>query len=167
MDLPPRMRHLPFRRIQLILVAGADHPLSRRVAAGQMVTWKDLTDQALILREHGSSSRLAAVDRLAYEGVVTHVVMESGSVDFIKRYVVEGKAMAFLYEPDLRDELDAGRLVRIPLADGELELETSIVLLPDVARTPAVRAFLQVLEESATAGWSVLPDSGGAAHAIH
>ena len=167
MDLPLRMRHLPFRRIQLILVAGATHPLAQRVAAGEMVTWKDLTDQALILREHGSSSRLAAVDRLAHEDVVTHVVMESGSVDFIKRYVAEGKAMAFLYEPDLRDELDAGRLVRIPLADGELELETSIVLLPDVARTPAVRAFLQVLEESATAGWSVLPDSGGAAHAIH
>jgi DNA-binding transcriptional LysR family regulator len=166
-DLPPRMRHLPFRRIQLILVAGADHPLSQRVAAGELLNWKDLTDQALILREHGSSSRLAAVDRLAHEDVVTRVVMESGSVDFIKRYVAEGKAMAFLYEPDLRDELDAGRLVRIPLEGGELELETAIVLLPDGARTPAVRAFLQVLEESATAGWSVLPDSGGVAHAIH
>jgi DNA-binding transcriptional LysR family regulator len=75
--------------------------------------------------------------------------------------------MAFLYEPDLRDELDAGRLVRIPLEGGELELETAIVLLPDGARNPAVRAFLQVLEESATAGWSVLPDSGGVSHAIH
>lgn len=166
-DLPPRMRHLPFRRIHLILVAGADHPLAQRVAAGEPVTWKDLTDQPLILREHGSSSRLAAVDRLTHEDVATRVVMESGSVDFIKRYVAEGKALAFLYEPDLRDELEGGRLVRIPLAGGELELETYTVLLPDAARTPAVRAFLQVLEESATAGWSVLPDSGETTHAIH
>ncbi len=166
-DLPPRLRRLPFRQIHLILVAGVDHPLAHRVAAGEQVEWQDLSDQPLILREHGSSSRHAAVDRLAREGVASRVIMESGSVDFIKRYVAEGKALAFLYEPDLREELEAGRLVRIPLAGGDLELETLIVLLPEVGRTPPVRAFLQVLEESATAGWSVLPDRSAAPGAIH
>jgi len=159
-DYPPRVRYQHYRWVQLVLVASADHPLALRAAAGEQISWRDLADQPLILREQGSSSRLAALERLALEGVTPRVAMESGSVDFIMRYVAEGKAVAFLFEPDIRDELQAGRLVRVPLVEGELELETNIVLLPDVTRTPAVRAFLQVLDESAASGWSVLPDDG-------
>jgi len=159
-DYPPRVRYQHYRWVQLVLVASADHPLALRAAMGEQISWRDLADQPLILREQGSSSRLAALERLALEGVTPRVAMESGSVDFIMRYAAEGKAVAFLFEPDIRDELHSGQLVRVPLVEGELELETNIVLLPDVSRTPAVRAFLQVLDESAAAGWNVLPDDG-------
>lgn len=157
-DYPARVRHQHYRWVQLVLVTGADHPLALRAAGGESISWRDLADQPVILREQGSSARLAATERFALEGVTPLVAMESGSVDFIKRYVAEGKAVAFLWEPDIRAELKAGRLVRVPLTEGELELETSVVLLPDVSRTPAVRAFLQVLEESAAAGWSAAPE---------
>lgn len=156
-DYPARVHHQHYRWVQLVLVAGAAHPLALRVARGESISWRDLADQPVILREQGSSGRLAATERFALEGVTLLVAMESGSVDFIKRYVAEGKAVAFLWEPDIRAELKAGRLVRVPLVEGELELETSVVLLPDVSRTPAVRAFLQVLEESTAAGWSTAP----------
>ncbi|MHB8870246.1 MAG: LysR family transcriptional regulator [Thermoleophilia bacterium] len=153
MEYPARVRSQHFRRVELTLVAGAGHPLVGRDCA----SWRDLEGQPLIVRESGSGSRRAVTTRLAEEGVTPHVVMESSSVDFIKRYVAEGKCIGFLFEPDMIEELDSGRLVRVPLLEGDLELETDIVVPLDTYKSPAVRAFLRVLEESATAAWSVLP----------
>ncbi len=153
MEYPARVRSQHFRRVELTLVAGAGHPLAGRKGA----SWRDLEGQALIVREIGSGSRRAVTTRLAEEGVTPDVVMESSSVDFIKRYVAEGKCVAFLFEPDMTEELDSGRLVRVPLVGGDLVLETDIVVPLDTYKSPAARAFLRVLEESATAAWSVLP----------
>lgn len=153
-----------FRTVELALVAGANHPLAAQSGADTpreeppMASWKDLDGQPLILREAGSGSRRAADYRLVQEGVSPEMVMESGSIDFIKRYVAEGRALSFLYKPDMREELAAGRLVHIPLIEGDLTLETDTVLLTDAHKSPAVRAFLEVLDESATAEWSVLPE---------
>lgn len=153
MDYSSRTRTQHYRRVVLTLVAGAAHPFARRTD----VSWADLEGRPLIVRESGSGSRTALTARLAKEGVTPKVVMESGSVDFIKRYVAEGQSLAFLYEPDMREELGAGKLVQVPLAEGELTLETDIIFLADAYKSPPVRAFLKVLEESATAAWSVLP----------
>lgn len=150
---PPRVRSQHFRRVELTLVAGAGHPFTGRAS----VRWRDLEGQPLIVREQGSGSRRAITTRLADEGVTPRIVMESSSVDFIKNYVIEGRALAFLFEPDMKDELVSGRLVRIPLREGDLVLETDIVVPLDTYKSPAARAFLRVLEESATAAWSVLP----------
>src|SRR5680860_353985 len=119
---PPRLRTQHFRLVELTLVAGPGHPLSGLAPAH----WKDLDGQPLIVRESGSGTRRAVTERLAQERVSPRVVMESSSVDFIKRYVAEGRAVAFLFEPDMREELTAGRLVRVPLAEGELTLETDV-----------------------------------------
>ncbi|GAB4251349.1 MAG: LysR family transcriptional regulator [Thermoleophilia bacterium] len=150
---PPRLRAQHYRRVVLTLVVGAGHPFTAR----NPVSWRDLDGQPLIVREAGSGTRRAVTERLAQEGAAPLVVMESSSVDFIKRYVAEGQAVAFLYEPDMREELASGQLVRVPLAEGDLTLDTDVVFLADAYKSPAVRAFLRVLEESATAEWSVLP----------
>lgn len=153
MPYSARLRAHTFRLVELTLVTGPSHPLTRLSPA----RWKDLEGQPLIVRERGSGSRRAITERMAHEGVNPRVVMESGSVDFIKRYVAEGRAVAFLFEPDMREELAAGRLVRVPLAEGELTLDTDVVVLADAYKSPAVRAFMKVLEESAAAAWSVTP----------
>ncbi|MHB0978816.1 MAG: LysR family transcriptional regulator [Thermoleophilia bacterium] len=153
MEYPARIRSQHFRRVELTLVAGAAHPF---VGRGR-VSWRDLEGQPLIVRETGAGSRWAVTTRLAEEGVTPHVVMESSSVDFIKSYVAEGRAVAFLFEPDMAEELSSGRLVRVPLVEGDLVLETDVVTPLDSYKSPAARAFLRVLEESSTAAWSVLP----------
>lgn len=151
---PPRLRTQFFRLVELNLVAGPGHPLTQLLSA----RWRDLEGQPLIVRESGSGTRRAVTERLLREGASPRVVMESSSVDFIKRYVAEGRAVAFLFEPDMREELAAGRLVRVPLEEGELTFETHVVVLADAYKSPAVRAFMRVLEESGTAAWSVMPD---------
>lgn len=150
---PSRIRAQLYRLVDLVLVAGPAHSLSQR----DTVCWRDLDGESFIIREKGSSSRHAVLERFSRQGLSLNVALESGSVGFIKEFVAEGKALAFLLEADIREELAAGRLVKIPLADGNLELETDVVMLADAYKSPAVRAFLGVLEESATAEWSVLP----------
>jgi DNA-binding transcriptional LysR family regulator len=149
---PPRIRAQHFRRVELVLAAGAGHALSGRSA----ISLQELEDQPVVIREQGSSSRLAVIERFAREGVRLRVAMESGSVDFIKEYVAEGRGLAFLYEPEVRAELESGRLVKIALKGGNLELHTDVVFLAEAYQSPAVRAFLSVLEEIGTADWSEL-----------
>jgi DNA-binding transcriptional LysR family regulator len=153
MPYPPRIRAQHFRQVELVLVAGRNHPLAER----SFVSWKELGEETFVIRERGSSSRLAVFDRFVREGVSPHIALESGSVGFIKEYIAAGKGLAFLYEPEIQDELEAGRLVKVPLVEGDLVLETDIVMLAEAVRTPSVRAFLAILEESRTAEWSVLP----------
>jgi DNA-binding transcriptional LysR family regulator len=153
MPYPPRIRSLHFRQVDLVLVAGSDHPLAERAC----VSWKELNDETFVIRERGASSRLAVFDRFVREGVSPKIALESGSVGFIKEFVAAGRGLAFLYEPEIKAELEAGQLKKIPLAEGDLVLETDIVMLSEAVKTPAVRAFLAILEESRTASWSVLP----------
>lgn len=142
MDYPPRIRSQHFHDVVFVLVCAAGHPFAGRTD----LSWTDLEGQPLIVRERGSGSGRAVRERLAREGVDAKVVMASGSVDFIRDFVVEGKGVSFLYEPDIREELSAGRLVHVPLPGEPVTMATDIVTRDD-ANSPAIRSFVRVLQE--------------------
>jgi DNA-binding transcriptional LysR family regulator len=150
---PPRLRTQHFRHVELTMVAGPDHPFAGR----RDVQWSELVGQPLIVREPGSSMRQTIMQNLEHHGVTPTIVMESSSVGFIKEFVAEGRGLGFLFEPDIREELAAGKLVKVPLDGRNIALETDIIMLSEAYKSPMVRAFLGVLEESATAVWSVFP----------
>ena len=127
------------------------------------VSWRDLEGQPVIFREPGSSAGLALKERLAEYGVTPIVALEAGALDFMKQYAAERGALAFVSREDLTNELASGRLVEIPLREGPLTLEMDIVYLPDAERSPAVRAFMVMLEESAHEDWSGLTEAAAPA----
>ena len=87
------------------------------------------------------------------------VALEAGALDFMKQYAAERGALAFISREDLTHELASGRLVEIPLREGPLTLEMDFVYLPDADRSPAVRAFMDMLEESTHEDWSGLTEA--------
>ena len=149
----PRLRTQHYRHVELTMVAGPDHSFAGR----NDVRWSELVGQPLIVREPGSSMRQTVMQNLERNGVTPKIVMESSSVGFITEFVAEGRGLGFLFEPDIREELAAGKLVKVPLDGGNIALETDIIMLTEAYKSPLVRAFLSVLEESATAAWSVFP----------
>jgi DNA-binding transcriptional LysR family regulator len=148
-----QVRHL--RHVDFVMATGPRNSLVGRAD----VSWRDLEGQPVIFREPGSSAGLALKERLAEYGVTPVVALEAGALDFMKQYAAERGALAFISREDLTNELASGRLVEIPLREGPLTLEMDIVHLPDADRSPAVRAFMDMLEESTHEDWSGLTEA--------
>jgi DNA-binding transcriptional LysR family regulator len=154
-DYPPGLQTRHLRHVDFVMVTGPRNTLVGRDDVG----WADLEGQPVIFREPGSSAGQVLLARLAEYGVTPIVALEAGALDFMKQYAAERGALAFVYRGDVAKELASGRLVEIPLREGPLTLEMDIVFLPDAYRSPAVRAFLHMLEESAHEDWSTLHEA--------
>jgi DNA-binding transcriptional LysR family regulator len=73
--------------------------------------------------------------------------VESGSVEFIKEYVMQGEGIAFLYKAEVEHEVNRGLLLFLKIKEGPIFLQTDIVYLKDVELSPPSRAFLRLTEE--------------------
>jgi DNA-binding transcriptional LysR family regulator len=134
------MRPIPFARAKFILVARPDHPLAQRTE----VSLKDLTNEALIIREPGSGSREAILKRLNQSGVKLSVVAESENLSFILGYIERNMGISFILAQEVRRELSEGILKQINLAEGPITFQSDIVTLRAEPLTIPIRYFIKV-----------------------
>lgn len=89
-----------------------------------------LLKECLILREKGSGTREILESVLADRGINLkdfESVAEIGEISAIRELVESGCGITFLYEAAIRDELESGELVKIPLEDFELRHAFSMI----------------------------------------
>jgi DNA-binding transcriptional LysR family regulator len=134
------MRPIPFARAKFILVARPDHPLAQR----SEVSLKDLTNEALIIREPGSGSREAILKRLDQSGVKLTVVAESENLSFILGYIERNMGISFILAQEVRRELSEGILKQINLVEGPITFQSDIVTLRGEPLTLPIRHFIKV-----------------------
>jgi DNA-binding transcriptional LysR family regulator len=75
------------------------------------------------------------------------VLLEAGSVEFIKEYVIQSRGISFLYKPEIERETEMGLLKPLKLGDGPLYIETIIVVPEGVTLSPPSRAFLEQVDK--------------------
>jgi DNA-binding transcriptional LysR family regulator len=140
--------HLEFRRLasdRMVLVAPPGHPLSRK----KTVTLDQLALHPLILRESGSGLRHCfetALERSGRSLADLRVTLELGSNEAIKEAVQRGVGIAVLSASAVHKELEAGRLLALPVK--ELHCVRDMFTVRDRRRVlplPA-RLFLTYLE---------------------
>jgi len=73
--------------------------------------------------------------------------METGSVEFIKEYVMKGKGITFLYRPEIEVEVKKGLLKILRIQGDPVVLNTDIVLPGDAEPSPVAKAFLRLIKE--------------------
>jgi DNA-binding transcriptional LysR family regulator len=78
------------------------------------------------------------------------VIIEAGSLDFIVRYVKQGKGISFMFEPDIKEELEKGILKVIPIEEGNILFFADIVYHCEQPLSPPAQALLKIVEESRT-----------------
>jgi DNA-binding transcriptional LysR family regulator len=129
----------------LILVAPPDHPLAKK----RGVTLSDVVEMPLVLRERGSGTRDAVMRALAkplgkrgIEGL--SVVCEVGSTEALKAAVRSGLGVTFVSNLSVREELEAGTLVEIPLREVTLRRAFHLVTREEPVVSPAARAFVRL-----------------------
>jgi DNA-binding transcriptional LysR family regulator len=125
------------------VVASPYHPLAKKGA----VSWEELEKEPIIIREPGSGSRHFMLSLLASHGVKPSVLLEAGSVEFIKEYVIQSRGISFLYKPEIAREAEMGLLRPLKLGEGPIYIETIIVVPDGVTLSPASRAFLEQVDK--------------------
>jgi len=137
-----KIKVIPYTREEFCLVTPPNH----RFVQKKKISLADLKNEPIIIRESGSGSRYAILSLLDSYGIKPSVLMEAGSVEFIKEYVIKGQGISFLYKPEIELEARMGLLKSFGIKEGPILLQTDIVLPRGSDLSPPVRAFLQLIE---------------------
>jgi len=138
-----RIKSISYTRPEFWLVAPPNHRFIKKTE----ISLQDLQNEPIIIREKGSGARHMILSLLQSQGVNPSVLVEAGSVEFIKEYVLQGEGIAFLYKAEVEREVNMGLLLGLKIKEGPVFLQTDIVYLKDVELSPPSQAFLRLTEE--------------------
>lgn len=143
-NIDRRLKSIFFSSVEFVLVVSPQHRFSQRGS----ISFRELNGEPVILREKGSGSRAAILGRFDLYGIKPSVIIEVGSLDFIVGYVKQGKGISFMFEPDIKEELEKGLLKVIPIEEGNVIFFTDIVYHSEQPLSPPAQALLKIVEES-------------------
>lgn len=143
LNLDRKIKSKFFSTVEFVLVASPEHRFSKR----EVVSLRELNGEPVILREKGSGSREAVLRKFQEYGIWPSVIIEASSLDFIVEYVKQNKAVSFMFEPDIKVELEVGTLRVIPLEEGNIIFFTDIIYHSERSLSPPGQAFLNMVEE--------------------
>jgi DNA-binding transcriptional LysR family regulator len=75
------------------------------------------------------------------------VIIEASSLDFIVGYVKQNKGVSFMFEPDIKEELEKGTLKVIIIEEGNIIFFTDIIYHGEKSLSPPSQAFLKMVSE--------------------
>jgi aminoethylphosphonate catabolism LysR family transcriptional regulator len=156
----PRVFALPYSRHPVVVFVNTDHPWARRRA----IRIEELEGQAVVLREVGSTTRLAFEDALARAGVRIDPVMEIGSREAVWMAVARGIGIGVVSDIEFIPH-PALRTVRI--LNAEIYTTAHVNCLAERKDSRLIRAFFDVARQlkgrsvRAAAEWLNPPRIGG------
>jgi DNA-binding transcriptional LysR family regulator len=131
-----KLKVVPYNREEFCLVVSPQH----RFAKKRSVSLRDLKNEPIIIRESGSGSRHAILSMLNSYDVKPSVLVEAGSVEFIKEYIIK------LYKPEVELEAKMGLLKPFDVEEGPILVQTDIVYSKEADLSPPALDFLRLIE---------------------
>jgi len=141
----PEIESVPLYEDELVLVA---NPAHRFAAAGEIAV-EEMSEEQLILFDRTSSYHDLSSAFFREAGVVPRGVMELDNIDATKKMVRQGLGVALLPHTAVAEELEAGTLRSVTIADAVPVRRRIVAIRRRDAGPPAgvVAAFLATLEE--------------------
>jgi DNA-binding transcriptional LysR family regulator len=128
-------------QVEQQVIVGARHPWWSR----SQIRCAELDEQAFIMRQRGSQSRIWLDISLQSCGIHPRVVGEFDNLESIKRAVALGSALTILPAYTVTDEVQAGRLRSLPVENRPLERVLKLIRPESAHLAPVSRAFLEVV----------------------
>lgn len=132
----------------LVVIAPPAHPL----AASDRVRWQRLRDEAFILREPGSGTRLAVDAHFGQLGLQPRVRLELGSNEAIKQAVAAGMGLGVVSRHALAADPAAEGLAVLRVQRFPVPSSWSVLWPQGKRLSPAALEFVEHLRR-ASAGW--------------
>jgi len=138
-----RLKAMRLRNEKLVFIAAPEHPLARK----KRVTPHDLAGQTLLLTEAGCSYRTKLDELLSVMSIRPESITEFSSVEAIKECVSLGMGLSLLPEIVVDRELARKQLVSLAWTGTEMGIATHVVWHKDKWISPALGAFISLLEQ--------------------
>jgi DNA-binding transcriptional LysR family regulator len=124
---------------ELVIIAPPHHPLGRMKAAHVA----DLAKYPLVLPKAGHT-RDALDDLFREHGLKPNYSMELDSSELLKRFVAAGVGVGFIARSNVQEDVRAGVLAAISMADAKMRRDLALVFRKDKALSRAALAFIEI-----------------------
>ncbi len=135
----PRVHTILYRTHRVVVFVNRDHPWFGRPS----IRLADLVGEKFILREQGSTTRLAFEKVMDRAGVVIDPVLEIGSREGVWKAVEQGLGISVVADFEF---VPHPNLQTLEIEDCDIQTEYRIACLRERRDSPKIRAFLSVVE---------------------
>lgn len=134
-----RLTVVNIHRDELVIIAPPGHPVSQKKQAGIA----DVAVFPLLLPKVGRTRD--ALENLFHEHrLKPKVSMELDSSELLKRFVAANVGVGFIARSNVLEDVKAGVLAAVPLADASIRRDLALVFRKDKALSRAALAFIEV-----------------------
>jgi len=132
-----RVEMVPFSRHQVVVFVHADHPWFER----ESVTLTELAGEKFVLREQGSTTRLAFETALSDAGIVINPVVEIGSREAVWKAVEQGMGIGVVADFEF---VPHPRLRTVKISDVEITTNYHIAFLKERRDSRMIRTLIRI-----------------------
>ncbi len=134
-----RLTVVPIHKDELVIIAPPDHPLAKVKKA----TIAEVAPYPLLVPESGRTRD--AIEQLFHErNLKPDISMELDSSELLKRFVAAKVGVGFIARSNVREDVRAGVLAAIPIADANIRRDLGLVFRKDKALSRAALAFIDI-----------------------
>lgn len=134
-----RLTVVTIHRDELVITAPPNHPLSRLKRA----TIAEIAQFPLLLPKVGRTRD--NLEELFHErGLKPKIAMELDSSELLKRFVAADVGVGFIARSNVIEDVQAGVLAAIPMADASIRRDLALVFRKDKALSRAALAFIEI-----------------------
>lgn len=134
-----RLTVVQIHRDELVAIAAPGHPLARLKSA----TLEAVAKYPLLMPEHGRTRD--ALEQLYHERKLKlNISMELDSSELLKRFVAAGVGVGFIARSNVEQDVKAGTLMVISIADATVRRDMALVFRKDKALSRAALAFIDI-----------------------
>ena len=120
-----------------------------KLAGAQSVHIKDLGDELFVAHNVASPLRRKVIETFQRHRTPLHMAIELPTIEAIKRFVAMGNGVALVPHISVARELEAGDLVRVPVAELDVKRVLRLVHRRQATLSYAAKAFLETLKNLA------------------
>ena len=134
-----RLTVVPIHRDELVVIAAPRHPLARL----KSVPMAEVAKYPLLLPKSGHTRD--ALEEIFFERRLKSTIsMELDSSELLKRFAAADVGVAFIARSNVLDDVRAGLLAAMPLADVTIKRDLALVFRKDKALSRAALAFIDI-----------------------
>lgn len=134
-----RLTVVTIHRDELVTIVPSGHPLARSKKAAIA----EIAQFPLLLPRIGRT-RDSLEDLFHERGLKPKIAMELDSSELLKRFVAAGVGAGFIARSNVIEDVRAGALAAIPIADASIRRDLALVFRKDKALSRAALAFIEI-----------------------
>ncbi len=138
-----RFISVPYAKHPVVLFAHINHPFAKR----ESVTLKELAHQPLLMRERGSTTRLALEAALEKVGIQPQIVMEIGSREALREAVARGLGLGTVSDAEF---IPDPRFRKVYIQGDPVSTHTYVYCLAERRGGRLVGSFMDIAEKHAS-----------------